>query len=317
MSWWVGFHLVILAFLALDLAVFHRRRHAVSVKEALLWSVFWVAVALVFYAGLRLGWIGGFPVADRHPRSLEFFTAYLLEESLSLDNVFVFVVLFRYFKVAPEYQHGVLFWGVIGAMVMRLGMIVGGLALLQRFEWVLYVFGALLLWSSWHLWRAHEGEIEPANNPILRGLRRLVPMTEHYDGRKFFTHENGRRMATPLFAVLVALETSDVLFAVDSVPAVLGVTRDPFIAYTSNVFAILSLRTMYFLIAGIIERFWLLHYGLALLLAVIGAKMTVLHYFGIELSVSVSLGLIAALLGGSMVASLYFKQPGKKAADAA
>jgi tellurite resistance protein TerC len=314
MSWWVGFHVVILAFLALDLAVFHRRRHAVSVKEALAWSIFWIVVALVFYAGLRFGWVGGFPVEERHPRSLEFFTAYLLEESLSLDNVFVFVVLFRYFKVAPEYQHGVLFWGVVGAMLMRLGMIIGGLALLNRFEWILYVFGALLLWSSWHLWHAHEGEIEPGKNPVLRMLRRLVPMTEHYDGQKFFTRENGRKMATPLFAVLVALETSDVLFAVDSVPAVLGVTRDPFIAYTSNVFAILSLRTLYFLIAGIIERFWLLHYGLALLLAVIGVKMTVLHYFDIDMPVGASLALIAALLGGSMVASLFFKPPQKKSA---
>ena len=292
--------------LALDLVVLHKRkRRPTGMTAAVGWTAFWVSLALAFGAAIWLGWVGHYPVEARGQAGLEYYTAYLVELSLSLDNVFVFAVLFRYFKVDAAHQHGVLFWGIIGAMVLRLGMILGGLALLQHFEWVLYVFGAVLLWSGWRMWHSSETGVEPGKNPVLRWLHRFVPMSDKYDGTRFFTIQNGKRAATPLLAVLIALETTDILFAVDSVPAVLAVTRDGFVAYTSNVFAILGLRSLYFLLAGAMERFWLLHYGLAALLVFIGAKMLVAHWYPIPLGVSFAV--IFALLGGSIAGSLMVK----------
>jgi tellurite resistance protein TerC len=229
----------------------------------------------------------------------------MVELSLSLDNVFVFAVLFRYFKVETAHQHGVLFWGILGAMVLRLGMIFGGLSLLKHFDWVLYVFGAVLLWSGWRMWRSDRRGVEPGKNPALRMLKRVMPVSDRYDGARFFTMENGRRVATPLLAVLIAVETTDVLFAVDSVPAVLAVTRDAFVAYTSNIFAILGLRSLYFLLAGAMERFWLLHYALAALLGFIGLKMLLAHWVPVPLEVSFAV--IIMLLGGGVAGSLLVK----------
>ena len=298
--------------LALDLVVLHKRkRRPTGMRAAVGWTAFWVSLALAFGAAIWLGWVGHYPVEARGQAGLEYYTAYMVELSLSLDNVFVFAVLFRYFKVDAAHQHGVLFWGIIGAMVLRLGMILGGLALLQHFEWVLYVFGAVLLWSGWRMWHSSETGVEPGKNPVLRWLHRYVPMSDKYDGTRFFTIQNGKRAATPLLAVLIALETTDIVFAVDSVPAVLAVTRDAFVAYTSNVFAILGLRSLYFLLAGAMERFWLLHYGLAALLAFIGTKMLVAHWVAVPLGVSFAV--IFLLLGGSIAGSLLVK-PRKKEA---
>jgi tellurite resistance protein TerC len=308
-TWWVGFGVVVLALLALDLVVLHkRRRKPAGMGEAVGWTVFWIALAVAFGAAIWLGGVGGYAPEARGRAGLEYYTAYLVELSLSLDNVFVFAVLFKYFKVDAAHQHGVLFWGILGAMVLRLVMIVGGLSLLQHFEWVLYVFGVVLLWSGWRMWGASEANVEPGKNPVLRWLHRFVPMSDKYDGTRFFTIQNGKRAATPLLAVLIALETTDIVFAVDSVPAVLAVTRDAFVAYTSNIFAILGLRSLYFLLAGAMERFWLLHYGLALLLGFIGVKMLLAHLYPIP--TGVSFAVIFMLLGGSVAGSLLVKAPG-------
>jgi tellurite resistance protein TerC len=305
MTWWVVFGAGVLALLVLDLGVLHkRRRHPAGIQEAVGWTIFWVSLALAFGAAICLGGVGGYVPEARGPAGLQFFTAYMVELSLSLDNVFVFAVLFRYFKVDLVHQHGVLFWGILGALVLRMGMILGGLALLKHFGWVLYVFGVILLWSGWRMWRSSESGVEPGKNPVLKWLHRYVPMTDKYDGTRFFTNQGGKRMATPLFAVLIALETTDVIFAVDSVPAVLAVTQDAFIAYTSNVFAILGLRSLYFLLAGAMERFWLLHYGLAALLGFIGAKMLLAHVLPIP--PALSFAVIFVLLGGSVGGSLMF-----------
>jgi tellurite resistance protein TerC len=290
-TWWVGFGAGVLALLALDLGLLRKRRRPAGLGEAVGWTIFWVALAGAFGAAICLGGVGNYPAAARGQAGLEYFT-----------------VLFQYFRVEPAHQHGVLFWGILGAMILRLVMILGGLALLQHFSWVLYVFGVVLLWSGWRMWHTDGPGVEPGRNPVLRWLHRFVPMSDKYDGTRFFTMENGRRAATPLLAVLIALETTDIVFAVDSVPAVLAVTRDAFVAYTSNVFAILGLRSLYFLLAGAMERFRLLHYGLAALLGFIGVKMLVAHWYPIPLGVSFAV--IFVLLGGSVAGSLLVK-PGK------
>jgi tellurite resistance protein TerC len=310
LAWWVGFNLAMLALLGFDLGVLRRKGRAVGLKEALGWTVFWMTLALAFGGAIAAGGAGAYEPAARDRASLEFFTAYLVEQSLSLDNVFIFAILLRHFRVPAAQQHGVLFWGVLGAMVLRLGMIVGGLALLRRFEWVLYGFGAFLIWSAWRTWRTDPGNIKPEKISATSWLRRFLPMTEDSDGARFFIRRNGRWLATPLFAVLITLELCDVLFAFDSVPAVLAVTHDPFLAYTSNVFAILGLRSLYFLLAGVIERCWMLHYGLALLLGFIGVKMLAARWYDFPLGLS--LAVIGVLLGGSIAGSLLI--PRKKAA---
>ena len=300
---WVLFNLFVLVMLGLDLGVFHRRTHAIRFKEALAWSAFWVSLAGGF-AVLLLVWQG-------QQKALEFTTGYLIEESLSVDNLFVFLMLFRYFRVDPKYQHKVLFWGIIGALVARGIFIASGVALINRFHWIIYVFGAFLIYTGFKMLKPMDSEIQPERNPVLRLARKYLRFTPEYDNGKFFTEQNGKRLATPLFLVLLAVETTDILFAVDSIPAILAITSDPFIVYTSNVFAILGLRSLYFALAGMMEVFRFLHYGLAAILVFIGGKMVGSNY--VEIPIHVALGTVAGVLAVSVVASLLFPAPRKSA----
>jgi tellurite resistance protein TerC len=291
---WVLFNGFILALLALDLGVFHRRAHEVFVREAALWSAAWVTLALSFN-GLLLLWAGPQP-------ALDFLTGYVVEKSLAVDNLFVFVMIFTYFSVPAKYQHRVLFWGILGALVMRGFFIAGGAYVLHRWHWVMYVFGAMLLVTGLKMLFRREVVADPGRNPLVRLIRRLVPMRSEYDGAKFVVREGGRWVATPLFLVLVLVEISDLVFAVDSIPAIFAITQDPFIVYTSNVFAILGLRSMYFLLAGVVHRFVHLKYALSAVLVFIGGKMVLLDV--VKVPTAVSLGVIAGLLTLGIVTSL-------------
>jgi tellurite resistance protein TerC len=279
--------------LVLDLGVFHRRAHTVKFREALAWSVAWIVMACVF-AVVIFFWYGRVP-------ALEFVTGYVIELSLSVDNLFVFLLIFRFFQVPPTHQHKVLFWGILGALVMRAIFIVAGVSLIQKFHWIIYVFGAFLVYSGIKLFFQDEAEIHPEKNPVLRLFRRWVPVTSDYVDNKFFVRNPGL-FATPLFVVLLVVETTDVLFAVDSIPAILAITRDAFIVYTSNVFAILGLRSMYFALAGMMEMFRYLHYGLSLVLVFVGAKMLLSHY--VEVPTPIALAAVAGVLSISVIASL-------------
>jgi tellurite resistance protein TerC len=264
---WVAFLTVVLGLLALDLGVFHRSAHAVSVREAATWTVIWISLSLLFNLGLYF-WAG-------QRVAVEFLTGYLIEYSLSVDNIFVFVLLFTYFRVPAAYQHRVLFWGIIGALLMRGTMIVLGAALIERFEWIIYVFGAFLVYTGVRmaLEKEGEGEIHPEGNPLVRFFRRFMPVTKEMHGEKFFVKLDGRTFATPLFIVLLIVESTDLIFAVDSIPAIFGITTDPFIVFTSNVCAILGLRSLYFLLAGVMDKFHYLKQGLAVILTFVGFKM--------------------------------------------
>jgi tellurite resistance protein TerC len=290
---WILFNAFVLAMLVLDLGVFHRRTHTVRFREAMIWSVVWIVLAAGF-AVVIFFWHGRTP-------ALEFVTGYVIELSLSVDNLFVFLLIFRYFQVPPGHQHKVLFWGILGALIMRAIFIAAGVGLITRFHWIVYVFGAFLVYSGIKLFRQGEAEIHPEKNPVLRLFRRWVPVTKDYEGDKFFVRRAGL-LATPLLVVLVVVETTDLLFAVDSIPAILAITRDAFIVYTSNVFAILGLRSMYFALAGMMEMFRYLHYGLSLVLMFVGAKMLVSHYY--ELSTIVALSVVGGILLVSVLASL-------------
>ena len=302
---WAVFSAVVLALLALDLGVLNRRAHRPSTREALAWSAAWVSIAALFGVGV------GFTLGRE--AALTFAAGYLVEQALSVDNLFVFLVQFSFFKVPEEQRHRVLFWGILGALAMRAAMIFAGAALLDRFEWLLYVFGAFLLFTAGRMAFGGGDHVDPAGNPVLRLVRRVVPVTAEYHGSHFFVHQPAtpggavRRMATPLFVVLVLVETTDLVFAVDSIPAVFGVTRDPFIVYTSNVFAILGLRSLFFVLDHVIGRFHLLRFGLAAVLAFVGAKMLLGHVWHVP--TAASLGVIAALLGASVVASLVVPPP--------
>jgi tellurite resistance protein TerC len=299
---WVAFSAFVLTMLTLDLAVFNRKAHRVSTKEAGAWTAAWISLAVLFGIGIYY-FMGPQP-------ALEFAAGYLVEEALSVDNLFVFILLFSYFRVPATLQHRVLFWGIFGALVMRGIMIAAGSLLLDRFHWIIYVFGAFLVVTGIRMAMHDETNIEPETNPVLRLVRRLVPVTDKYHGQHFFIREPSgpggatRLVATPLFVVLVLVETTDLVFAVDSIPAVFGVTQDPFIVYTSNVFAILGLRSLYFLLAGIIEKFHYLRLGLAVVLTFVGAKMLASHW--IHVPTAVSLGVIALVLVSSVVGSLLF-----------
>jgi tellurite resistance protein TerC len=291
---WIIFIVLVGGLLALDLLVFHRHARAVSMREAAAWVTVWVILGLGF---------GAFIFATRGPTTgAEYLAGYLIEYSLSMDNVFVFAVLFGYFAVPPAYQHRLLFWGVLGAIVFRAIFIVGGTVLLDSFHVVIYFFGALLLYTAWRMVKAGTGHVDPANNPVLRLVRRVIPVTESYEGQSFFVRRNGKLWATPLFAALVVIESSDIMFAIDSVPAILAITTDPFIVFTSNAFAIMGLRSLYFLLAGLIDRFEYLKYGLAALLAFAGLKMLTSDIF--HLDVWLSLGIIVGILGISILVSL-------------
>jgi tellurite resistance protein TerC len=292
LTFWILFNLFVLVMLVLDLGVFHRRNHVVKFREAILWSAMWIALAAIF-AVIVYFWHGRVP-------ALEFVTGYVIELSLSVDNLFVFLLIFRYFQVPTVHQHKVLFWGILGALIMRAVFILAGVGLIRQFHWIIYVFGALLVYSGIKLFRQENAEIHPEKNPLLRLFRRWIPVTQDYEGAKFFVRRPGL-YATPLFIVLLVVETTDVLFAVDSIPAILAITLDAFIVYTSNVFAILGLRSMYFALAGMMELFQYLHYGLSLVLIFVGGKMLVSHYY--QIPTEIALGTVAGILIISVVAS--------------
>ena len=298
---WVLFNLFVVVMLALDLGVFNRRAHTIKFREALGWSAMWIALALGFGV-LVYFWHG-------RTASLEFATGYLIELSLSVDNLFVFLVIFRYFRVPDNLQHRVLFWGILGALITRGFFIFAGVGLIRRFHSIIYVFGALLIYSGIKLMRQGDEEIHPERNPVLRLFRRWIPVTEDYVGEKFWVRRPGL-YATPLVIVLLVVETTDILFAVDSIPAVLAITLNAFIVYTSNVFAIMGLRSMYFAVAGMMDLFEYLHYGLSAVLILIGAKMLTSHYYTVP--THVALGVVAGVLLVSVIASLVF--PGRKKA---
>lgn len=301
---WIGFHAIVFLVLALDLGVFHRRSHKVSIREAGLWTLVWITLSLVFNGIIWL-WRGP-------EDGLNFLTGYLVEYSLSVDNIFVFVLLFSYFRVPAQYQHRVLFWGILGALIMRGTMILVGSALVEQFEWILYLFGAFLLVTGVRLiFQDDEPEVDPQRNLLVRLARRLLPITPDMHGDRFFVREANRFSATPLFLVLLIVESTDLLFAVDSIPAIFGITHDPFIVYTSNICAILGLRSLYFLLAGVMESFYYLRFGLAIILSFIGVKMLtplVTGWFlgghGVHISTTISLGVIVVTLLASVVASL-------------
>jgi tellurite resistance protein TerC len=299
---WILFNLFVVAMLALDLGVFNRRSHRVTFRAALAWSAVWITLAAAF-AVVEFFWHG-------RPQALQFVTGYVIELSLSVDNLFVFLLVFRYFKVPDEHQHKVLFWGILGALLMRGVFIIAGVSLLARFSWLIYVFGALLIYSGLKLLKPGQTEINPDKNPVLRLFRRALPVTEEYVGGKFFVRRNVL-YATPLFIVLLVIETSDFILTVDSIPAVLAITLNAFIVYTSNVFAILGLRSMYFALAGIMELFHYLHYGLSVVLIFIGVKMLGSHY--VEISTEWSLTIVILVLGISIAASLM--NPQKRAKE--
>ncbi len=292
---WVGFNIFVLAMLALDLGVFHRKTHIVSFRESIAWTVAWVSLALIFNLGIW-HYYGS-------QRAVDFFTGYVIEKSLSVDNVFVFALLFSYFAVPPLYQHKVLFWGILGALVMRAAMIILGAALLAKFAWIIYLFGGFLILTGIKMIVKREEEIHPERNPVVRWFKKLMPVTADYRGDKFFVRENGVRMATPLFVVLLLVEISDVIFAVDSIPAIFAVTKDPFIVYTSNVFAILGLRSLYFALAGVMDKFHYLKIGLGVVLSFVGVKMVLAHTVW-KIDTLVSLAVIVLILTVSVVMSL-------------
>jgi tellurite resistance protein TerC len=291
---WIGFNLFVLAMLALDLGVFHRQAHDVSVKEASIWSVAWIALALAFNVGLFF-WRGG-------EVALQFFTGYLIEKSLSVDNIFVFVLIFTYFAVPPIYQHRVLFYGILGALVMRAAMIAAGAALIKEFHWIIYLFGAFLIVTGIRMALHRNEAFHPEQNPVVRLVRRVIPVTPDYHGQRFFVQQAGVLMATPLFLALVLIEFTDLVFAVDSIPAIFAVTTDPFIVYTSNVFAILGLRSLYFVLRGAVDRFHYLKLSLAAVLTFVGVKMVLTDLY--KIPVGLSLAVIATLLALGIVASL-------------
>jgi tellurite resistance protein TerC len=296
---WVLFNAFVLGMLALDLGVFHRSAHVVRAKEAAIWTGVWVTLALLFALGLYI-W-------QDAQTALTFLTGYVIEESLSVDNIFVIVMIFAYFGVPKQYQHRVLFWGIIGALIMRGTFIALGALLLQRFSWIIYIFGALLVVTGVRMAIRHDETFDAEKNPVYRIAKRSLPFTTVYDGQKFFTLENGRRVATPLFLVLLMVEFTDLIFAVDSIPAIFAVTTDPFIVYTSNIFAILGLRSLYFLLAGVVGKFHMLKYGLAVILVFVGTKMIGANYFHVPILVSLSV--ILGVLALSVVASLVVPAP--------
>lgn len=307
MLWlWVLFNLFVLGMLALDLGVFHRKAHTVSLKEASIWSVVWITLALLFNLGIFLYWDVVNPVSayTNSEAALAFLTGYLIEKSLSVDNIFVFVLIFGAFAVPAAYQHRVLFWGILGALVMRAALIGVGSVLLKEFHWIIYLFGAFLIFTGVRmaLHRKEENPEDMQNNGLIRFFRRIMPVTDTYDGERFFTRRNGVLMATPLFLVLLLVESTDLIFAVDSIPAIFAVTQDPFLVYTSNVFAILGLRSLYFLLAGVVDKFYYLKLGLAVILVFVGTKMVLVDLY--KIPVALSLGVIASILTISVVASL-------------
>lgn len=310
MPWWAwtGFLGFVAAMLALDLGVFNRQSHVVSLKEAFAWCAVWFALAMGFYALIATGTLGN---GLGRKEGLEFLTGYIVELCLSVDNVFVFIVIFQYFKVEARYQHRVLFWGILGAVVMRALFIFAGISLINAFHWVIYLFGAFLVYTGIKLaMPKHDDGLEPEKNPAVKLARRFLPITPTYREGHFFAHEDGRISATPLFLVLLVVETTDVMFALDSIPAVIAITRNEFIVFTSNIFAILGLRSLYFAVSGVMQLFRYLNIGLAVILVFVGLKMLASHY--IDVSIQLSLGIIGTVLAASILASVLIPQARKR-----
>jgi tellurite resistance protein TerC len=293
---WGIFNLFVVGMLALDLGVFHRQAHEVRLREALFWSAFWIVLSLLFNLGVYF-WRGSVT-------ALEFLTGYLLEKSLSVDNIFVFVMIFTYFRVPYVHQHKVLFWGILGALIMRALFIGIGITLIQKFHWVIYIMGGFLILTGIKMATQKGEQINPERNPVLRLIRRFLRVTENYEGGRFFVRRSGQLFATPLFIVVLVVETTDVVFAVDSIPAILAITLDPFIVYTSNVFAILGLRALYFALAGVVRLFHYLPYGLSLILVFVGIKMLLVDIY--KIPIGMALGAVAAVLVISVVASILY-----------
>ena len=294
LSFWIGFNVFVLLMLALDLGVFNRKAHEVSIKEAMIWTGVWVTLAMCFN-GLIYYWQG-------EVKALEFFTGYVIEKALSVDNIFVFVLIFSYFKIPAIHQHKILFWGIIGALIMRAAFIFAGVALLEKFHWTIYVFGAILMYTGYKMLTQKEIIIEPEKNPLIKLFRRVMPVTNELHSSKFFVKQDGKRFATPLFLVLLLIETTDLIFAADSIPAILAITQDHFIVYTSNVFAILGLRSLYFALARMIDKFRYLSKGLALILIFVGLKMLLVDFY--KLPIQIALLVIVIILALSIATSL-------------
>ncbi len=299
---WVAFNAFVIVLLAIDLGIFHKKAHEVSLREATAWSIVWVALSLLFASGIYI-------YAGARPAT-EFITGYLIEKSLSVDNIFVMVMIFTYLDVPARYQHRVLFWGILGALVMRGAFIAIGAILLSTFHWVIYIFGALLIVTGTRMAIREEKPPEIEGNPVVRLASRFVPITTRYHGQSFFAIENARRVATPLFLAVLMVEFTDLIFALDSIPAIFGITRDPFLVYTSNVFAILGLRALYFVLAGVVTRFHLLRFGLAAILVFVGIKMLIDGFY--EIPVPVALVVIATILAITVVGSLLMPERGEK-----
>lgn len=296
---WILFNAFVLLMLALDLGVFHRKIHEISLKESLTWTFIWVFLALVFNAIIYF-WRG-------QQQALEFFTGYLVEKALSVDNIFVFIMIFTYFQIPTKYQHKVLFWGIIGALIMRVIFIFAGVALIEKFHFTIYFFGALLIYTGYKMFYHNNAKIEPDKNPVIKFFKKFIPVTPGLQEDKFFVKQNGKQFATPLFLVLILIETTDLIFAVDSIPAILAITQDHFIVYTSNVFAILGLRSLYFALAGVVHRFWLLSYALAIVLVFVGIKMLLIDVY--KIPIEWSLIFIASIITGSILLSLRIRKP--------
>ena len=293
---WIGFSVFVVVMMVLDLGMFHKKAHVVSIKEASAWCAVWIGLALLFNVGIYF-WKGP-------NKALEFLTGYLIEEALSVDNLFVFIMIFSYFRVDRLYQHRVLFWGILGAIIMRAAFIGMGVALISKFHWIIYVFGGFLIVTGIKMAAQKDKELKPDKNPVLNLLRRWMPVTKDYEGGKFFVKRQKQIHATPLFVVLVLLETTDLVFAVDSIPAVLAISHDPLIVYTSNVFAILGLRSIFFALAGIIQLFQYLQYGLSVILVFVGIKMVISNFY--KIPVAMALGVVAGILIISVIASLLW-----------
>jgi tellurite resistance protein TerC len=294
---WIAFNVFILMMLALDLGVFHRKAHHVSVREAITWTGVWIFLAIIFNVIIYY-WRG-------QQQALEFLTGYLIEKALSIDNIFVFIMIFSYFQVPSLYQHKVLFWGIIGALIMRVIFIFAGVALIERFHFSIYLFGAILLYTGIKMFNQSKTKIDPDKNPIIRFFKKFMPITDGFRDDKFFVKVDKKNYATPLLLVLVLIETTDLIFAVDSIPAILAITQDQFIVYTSNVFAIMGLRSLYFALAGIVHRFWLLSYGLAIVLIFVGLKMIIIDMY--KIPILWSLIFIALVITASIVLSFKIK----------
>jgi tellurite resistance protein TerC len=301
---WIGFHIFIFLMLALDLGVFHKKTHKVPVKEAIIWSAVWISLAILFSICIHL-FIYPDPDLGK-TKALEFLTGYVIEYSLSVDNIFVFILIFSYFKVDDRYQHKVLFWGILGALIMRAIFIFAGVALINRFHWIVIIFGLFLVFTGIRMMFQREAPADPEKNPIVRFFRKFLPVTHEFHGDRLFIKQNRRIYATPLFLVLVVIETSDLIFAVDSIPAILAISKDTFIVYTSNIFAILGLRSLYFAVAGIMGYFRYLKIGLAFVLTFVGLKM-LLAFFHFEIPIVLSLVIIISILLISILSSLFIK----------